>query len=175
MKPAELKNLTELEIVNCLGERATQQNHRACQCRSDDSQGDDNLGQRGTALVVPEVVQQVDCPPHIQSPAYCCHTTTRFLTLWPIRPATESESRIGPINRALTGARCELAAGEVTPKRGLRKHGGSGKPRMKGATNDACYFGFHSLANLARGLSSKVRTNWSAPDPDRRGFANDRD
>jgi hypothetical protein len=64
-------------------------------------------------LVVPEAVQKVGCFPHFQSSACRCHVTTRSRILWPIRPAPESESRIGPIRRALTRARCELAAGEV--------------------------------------------------------------
>ncbi len=97
-----------LEIVNRQGDRALHQNQSAYQPRSGDSQDNDNLGRSGTALVRPESMQETNCPPHIQSPACRCHVTTRFGILWPIRPAPESESRIGPINRALTRARCEL-------------------------------------------------------------------
>ena len=39
--------------------------------------------------------------------------TAGYRILWPIQPAMESESRIGPIRRALTDARCGFAAGEV--------------------------------------------------------------
>ncbi len=105
--------IAELEVVNHQGDRVFHQNRSACQYRSENDQADDTLERRGTAVVLPESIQEANCPPHIQSPACRCHVTTRSRILWPIRPATESESRIGPINRALTRARCELAAGEV--------------------------------------------------------------
>jgi hypothetical protein len=52
-------------------------------------------------LIGPESLYEASCPPHIHSPAYRCRMTTRSGILRPFHPAKESESRIGPIRRAL--------------------------------------------------------------------------
>ncbi len=100
-------DLTELEAADRLGYLATRLNHSARQEHPEDSDCDGDLLRRGAAVVLPESLQEASCPPHIQSPSYLSRI------LWPLRPAKESESRIGPIRRALIGTRCDFAAGEV--------------------------------------------------------------
>ncbi len=116
-QPADLKNLTDSEGPEQSRVHGAEQNDDPCQPRSGHCQDDNHVAQRATALVRPESMQETNCPPHIQSPACRCRMTTRSRILWPIRPAPESESRIGPINRALTRARCELSAVFLADKR----------------------------------------------------------
>ncbi len=63
--PFALKNLTSPEVVDRLGDRATQQNRSACQCHSDDGHDDDYLGQRGAALGLPEAFQEASGDDHV--------------------------------------------------------------------------------------------------------------
>ena len=91
-QPADLKNVTELEVVDRQGDRIFHQNHSADQHRSENNQGDDTLERRGTAVVLPESIQEANCTPHVQFPS-CRFYMSRIL--WPPIPARESESRIG--------------------------------------------------------------------------------
>ncbi len=104
-QPADLKNLTDSEGPEQSRVHGGEQNDDPYQPRSDHCQDDNHVAQHSAALTRPELLQEASCFPHIQSPACRCRMTTRFGILWPIRPATESESRIGPIRRALTRAR----------------------------------------------------------------------
>ncbi len=67
MKPAEMKNLAGLEVVNHQGDRVFHQNHDACQYRSENKQADDTLERRGTAVVLPESIQKANFTSHVQS------------------------------------------------------------------------------------------------------------
>ena len=67
MKPAEMKNLAGLEVVNHQGDRVFHQNHDGCQYRSENKQADDTLERRGTAVVLPESIQKANFTSHVQS------------------------------------------------------------------------------------------------------------
>ena len=71
--------IAELNAVDRLGYLAAGLNHNARQYHSDDSDCDGDLGRRRTALTLQESLQEANCPSHTESPAYRCHTTTRFL------------------------------------------------------------------------------------------------
>ncbi len=71
--------IAELNAVDRLGYLAAGLNHNARQYHSDDSDCDGDLGRRRTALTLQESLQEANCPPHVQSPAYRCHITTGLL------------------------------------------------------------------------------------------------
>ena len=64
-QPADLKNLTDLEAVERLGDRALHQNRSACQPHSDDSYDDESLDRRHAALVLPELPQEASGDDHV--------------------------------------------------------------------------------------------------------------
>ncbi len=63
--PLALKNLTDLEAVERLGDRVFHQNRSACQPHSDDSYDDESLDRRHAALVLPELPQEASGDDHV--------------------------------------------------------------------------------------------------------------
>ena len=63
--PFALKNLTDLEAVERLGDRVFHQNRSACQPHSDDSYDDESLDRRHAALVLPEAFQEASGDDHV--------------------------------------------------------------------------------------------------------------
>ncbi len=98
MKPADLRNLTELnpadpknltrpEGTERLGDRGLQPIQSDCQCYSGESQTDGNLGRYGTALVLPESLQDASVDGH----AFClpCGVFGRLLLFFSTDQAVE--------------------------------------------------------------------------------------
>ena len=78
-QPADLKNLTDSEGPEQSRVRGAEQNDDPSQSHSDHSQDYNNVAQRAAALTRPESLQVCSCFPYIQSPAYRCQMTSRFL------------------------------------------------------------------------------------------------